>query len=338
MNYLSATRVALGVTVLLTVGLGNAQSPDPLYRSKGDHQRTYKFTEAGIDSPYRIYVPEAWDGKEKLPLVVILHGSRSTHDRVFEAEPPDLKGTLKREAEKHGFIIVAPEGYKDAEWGNHFPGALIQYLHPGQGAPRGAHRPDRPTGEEFEPATQMPSAPGSYPWPAGSTPPPPPVPSGPPVLGSLPAWAKYSPEEAEKNNLLSEKDVLNVIRIASDEYGTNPARLYLMGNSLGMIGTLAMVANHPTMFTAIGPSDGPIDPVFYPYAKVIGLGGAIIVHGEDDTTAPIDDSEVIAFLLREHGVDARFLPVAKGSHSDSWYRALPQVFDFFDAHPKRNGH
>ena len=57
--------------------------------------------------------------------------------------------------------------------------------------------------------------------------------------------------------------------------------------------------------------------------------------GEDDNVAPIDDSEMIVFRLKSQGIDAQFHPVAKGGHGDSWYKSLPEVFDFFASHPKK---
>jgi dipeptidyl aminopeptidase/acylaminoacyl peptidase len=291
----------------------SAQTPDPLYQAKGDHERTYTFTEAGIDSPYRIYVPQAWDGKKKLPLVVILHGANLTHDAAFDREPASLKGELFREAEKHGFILVAVEGYEGGSYGNSFPLTLSQSLHPGMGGP-----------------------PGARPGPAGQAPRPRVVdPTAPELNGGMAPRKVLTPEELARARMLAEADVLNVIRVVSAEYNTDPTRLYMMGNSMGMIGTLHIAQKYPKLLTAIGPSDGPVDPTSYPYETLKGIGGVMIVHGENDPVAPIDDSEVMAYLIKKQGIDTEFVRVPNGGHGDSWYTALPKIFDFFDAHPKR---
>jgi dipeptidyl aminopeptidase/acylaminoacyl peptidase len=62
----------------------------------------------------------------------------------------------------------------------------------------------------------------------------------------------------------------------------------------------------------------------------------MIVHGEDDPVAPIDDSEVMAFLFKQQGIETVFDAVAKGGHGNSWYIELPKIFDFFDSHSKRH--
>jgi predicted peptidase len=290
-----------------------AQTSDPLYQAHGDHERSYKFAEAGIDSPYRIYVPAAWDAKKKMPLVVILHGANLTHDAAFDREPAALKGELFREAEKHGFILVAVEGYDGGSYGNTFPLTLSQSLHPGMGGPAGAG-----------------------PGPGGPAPRPRVVdPTAPELNGGMPPRKVLTPEELARARMLAEADVLNVIRIVSAEYNSDPARLYLMGNSMGMLGTFYLAQKYPKMFTALGPSDGPLDPTSYPYEKLKGIAGVMITHGENDPVAPIDDSEVMAFLIKKQGIDTVFHRVPGGGHGDSWYTALPEIFDFYDAHSKR---
>jgi len=309
--------VALGFA---SVAAG-AQSADPLYQSKGDHERTYKFTAAGIDSPYRIYVPAAWDGKKKMPLVVILHGANLTHDAAFDREPAGLKGELFREADKHGFILVAVEGYPNGSYGNEFPLTLSQSLHPGMGGPGGPSRPA--------------AAGGSPTGPPPAVQPRPVDPTAPELNAGGPPRPVLSAEELKRAHELAEQDVLNVIKTVSKEYNTDPARLYLMGNSMGMLGTFHLAAKYPQMFTALGPSDGPFDPTFYPYEKLKGIAGIMITHGENDSVAPIDDSEVIAWEFKKQGIDTVFNRVPGGGHGDSWYTALPKIFDFYDAHPQR---
>jgi poly(3-hydroxybutyrate) depolymerase len=87
---------------------------EPLVRAKGEHERHYAFADAGEIMPYTIYVPAKYDGKAKLPLVLLLHGSGADNNTYFKRRGP----VLTQEAEKHGFIIVAPMGYRPTGgWG-----------------------------------------------------------------------------------------------------------------------------------------------------------------------------------------------------------------------------
>src|SRR5689334_9515864 len=47
------------------------------WQAKGDQRRTYRFPGTETDLAYRVYVPTTWDGKAKLPLVLMLHGAGS---------------------------------------------------------------------------------------------------------------------------------------------------------------------------------------------------------------------------------------------------------------------
>jgi predicted esterase len=80
---------------------------DPLWRAKGDTTRGYWFEEAQEILPYRVYCPTTWDGKSKLPLLVVLHGNTRDHDFYFDRD----EGILGKTAEKNGWLIVTPLGY-----------------------------------------------------------------------------------------------------------------------------------------------------------------------------------------------------------------------------------
>ena len=88
---------------------------DPLWRAKGDHQRHYWFEEAGEPMPYRVYVPSKWDGKSRLPMVLVLHGNTRDHDYYFDRDDH----ILAKLAEKHGYLVATPMGYRpSAGWGS----------------------------------------------------------------------------------------------------------------------------------------------------------------------------------------------------------------------------
>jgi len=71
----------------------------------GDQQRHYYFAEAKVESPYRIYVPQNYDGKTKMPVILALHGAGGNQNYFFKATygMPDI-------VEKSGFIFVEPLG------------------------------------------------------------------------------------------------------------------------------------------------------------------------------------------------------------------------------------
>ena len=88
---------------------------DPLYRAKGDHERQYWFEEAREMMAYHLYVPMKWDGKSKLPMVLVLHGNTRDQDYYFDRDDH----ILAKLAEAHGYLVVCPMGYRpSAGWGS----------------------------------------------------------------------------------------------------------------------------------------------------------------------------------------------------------------------------
>jgi len=81
---------------------------DPLYGAVGGHKRHYWFEEAGEIMPYRIDVPESYDGTRGFPMMIALHGNGGTEDTMATVGG----GVLIKEANKLGYIVVCPLGYR----------------------------------------------------------------------------------------------------------------------------------------------------------------------------------------------------------------------------------
>jgi predicted peptidase len=72
--------------------------------------RTYFFKEANKDQSYALYIPKTYAAKKKAPLVVLLHGLRSNPQQIIRYQG------LTAEAEKRGYVLVAPYGYNERGW------------------------------------------------------------------------------------------------------------------------------------------------------------------------------------------------------------------------------
>ena len=84
-------------------------------------KRTYDFKEAGKEMEYALFVPTRYNKKKATPLVVLLHGLTSNPQQVI-----NYKGIVEQ-AEKHGFIVVAPYGYNTGGWyGSQGPGKTFR--------------------------------------------------------------------------------------------------------------------------------------------------------------------------------------------------------------------
>jgi enterochelin esterase-like enzyme len=79
----------------------------PEQRAKGDQHRTYLFSAAKKEMPYRLYVPTTWDGQSNLPLIVMLHGAGADENSYMDMNHRQML----RLAEQHGYVVASPLGY-----------------------------------------------------------------------------------------------------------------------------------------------------------------------------------------------------------------------------------
>src|SRR4051812_42670419 len=77
-----------------------AKPDQPGWQAKGDQRRTYRFPGTETDLPFRLYTPKTWDGKTKLPLVLMLHGGGSNESRYLDQN----NSQLLKLAEDHGYL------------------------------------------------------------------------------------------------------------------------------------------------------------------------------------------------------------------------------------------
>ena len=79
---------------------------DPFAGKHGDFRKAYLSTVDHTLQPYRILVPEVYNGRAPSPLVVALHGMGGDENAIFDV----YNGAFKPAAERVGFIVVCPKG------------------------------------------------------------------------------------------------------------------------------------------------------------------------------------------------------------------------------------
>ncbi len=104
-----ATLAAVASLVLLAAPLRSAAETAEL-KTGTVLKRTYEFKQAKKEMEYCLYVPKAYDKSKAWPLMVALHGLTSSAWQILHYPG------LTTQAEKHGFIVVAPMGYNDRGW------------------------------------------------------------------------------------------------------------------------------------------------------------------------------------------------------------------------------
>jgi predicted esterase len=134
-----------------------------------------------------------------------------------------------------------------------------------------------------------------------------------------------------RRTALSEQDVLEVVRLMKIHYRVDERRVYLIGHSMGAIGTWHLASKYPDMWAAIGPFSGTGSPALAEAMKAIPQ---IVVHGDADPTVSVDGSRAMVAALKKLGAEVIYVEVPGGNHTDVVVPNLAKVFEFLAAHAK----
>jgi poly(3-hydroxybutyrate) depolymerase len=129
----------------------------------------------------------------------------------------------------------------------------------------------------------------------------------------------------------SEQDVMQVLARVRQLYRVDDGRIYLMGHSMGAIGTWKIAPKYPDIWAAIAPfsGSGAADTL-----QKIRSVPEIIVHGDADPTVNVAGSRTMVAKLKELGTELRYIEVPGGLHSDVVAPNLAAMIAFFDVHKK----
>jgi predicted peptidase len=147
---------------------------------------------------------------------------------------------------------------------------------------------------------------------------------------SVPA-AGWTPQEDER----AEQDVLHVMNLVTKEYNVDTSRVYLHGQNPSGSGALHLAAKYPDRFAAVVVSSGPIVFDNYPFDRLKGNDVALmVIHGDQDTSNPIDASQRMAAAAKAAGVETVYATVPGGTHLEAYLTYASQIFDFLGQHRK----
>src|SRR5688572_29451642 len=136
---------------------------------------------------------------------------------------------------------------------------------------------------------------------------------------------------SQRRGEYSEKDVLEVLRLMKSMYNVDESRIYLMGHSMGAVGTWALGAKYPQIWAALVPFSGVSNPATAEQMKHIPQ---FVVHGDADNTVNVSGSRNMVAALKKAGADVTYIEVAGGSHTDMVVPTLPQAFEFLSRQKK----
>jgi poly(3-hydroxybutyrate) depolymerase len=128
---------------------------------------------------------------------------------------------------------------------------------------------------------------------------------------------------------------LEIADAVATEFGTDPARQYITGLSMGGYGTWDAVVRNPTRFAAALPVCGAGDPSKADLIKLLPLW---TFHGDADGTVPVKGSRDMVTALKAVGSTVQYSEYAGVGH-DAWTMtyANEQVIDWLFENKKPSG-
>jgi poly(3-hydroxybutyrate) depolymerase len=129
----------------------------------------------------------------------------------------------------------------------------------------------------------------------------------------------------------SEQDVMQVLQRMRQQYKIDESRIYLIGHSMGAIGTWKLAPKYPDIWAAIAPIAGNGAPDTLEKIRAVP---EIIVHGDADPTVAVTGSRTMVAKLKALGTEHKYIEVPGGLHSDVVGPNLAAIVEFFDAHKK----
>jgi poly(3-hydroxybutyrate) depolymerase len=344
------THLAVCLLLCSLTNLAGAQQPKPHDEGKKTYgtveTKTYDFKEAGKEMEYALFVPTTYHKDKKTPLIVALHGLGSDPQQIIKS-----KG-LTEQAEKHGYIVVAPMGYNNSGWygvgtqgeagGLARPGGLPglgrQGGLPGLGTPPGTVLSPRVqeslklTDEQKkklqvlqkdvdtqlekiltdEQSKQMKD-----------------------LQGNAGRGFGRGPDAQANTRELSEKDVLNVLNLVRKDFTIDEKRIYLLGHSMGGAGAWHLGTKYPDLWAGLAPIAPATvgQPTGLEKLKQIPV---IVVQGDQDRAERLETTRRWVAKVKELNLTHEYLEVAGAGHIDVVSKGMPKIFEFFEQHKKED--
>jgi predicted peptidase len=103
-------------------------------------------------------------------------------------------------------------------------------------------------------------------------------------IGMRPPVEGATAEEQERVSKLSEEDVMKVVALVTAEYGVDQSRIYLMGHSMGGLGTWYLGEKYRDKWAGLAPIAGGFENTDYPWERLRGMP-VLVSNGSADTVA-----------------------------------------------------
>ncbi|MCD8009600.1 MAG: dienelactone hydrolase family protein [Lachnospiraceae bacterium] len=139
-------------------------------------------------------------------------------------------------------------------------------------------------------------------------------------------------EQSRWEKKTAESALLQEIAWVRENWPIDPERIYLMGNSMGGIGTFHFASRHPELFRAISPAGAAPTAADFDSSDLAGLPICLVAGTED--AHGFDYIRHVYEVLRDRGLNIRFLVAGGGTHPSAWIDTLEETLTWLFAAEK----
>ena len=129
-----------------------------------------------------------------------------------------------------------------------------------------------------------------------------------------------------------EQDVLDVLASVRGFFKVDATRIYLAGHDMGGAAVWSIAIHRPGLFAAVAASAPAV--FFLTPGDMASLQALpqMVVQGDQDAQVPVKQTRLFTEAARKAGAQVKYLEISGAGHADVIAPALPEMFDWFDAH------
>ena len=124
---------------------------------------------------------------------------------------------------------------------------------------------------------------------------------------------------------------MQVLAEIKKQYNIDSNRIYLLGHSMGAIGTWKLAPKHADVWAAVAAFSGQGAPATVERMKGIPN---FVVHGDADPTVNVRGSRLMVEAMKALNMDVTYIEVGGGNHSAVVEPNLLGAVQFFNARRK----
>jgi poly(3-hydroxybutyrate) depolymerase len=145
--------------------------------------------------------------------------------------------------------------------------------------------------------------------------------------GQPPPPVTQSVEEMKRERHLSETDVMNVLALVTREYNVDPERTFLMGHSMGGMGTYVLGQKYAERWAALAVLSGTLADATYDLERLRSMG--VMLSAGEQETAVVEAAKAQVQAMQALGMKTSLYVAPGATHGSMIAPTLPKALEFF---------